>query len=262
MNPNNKTRINFSNRGASIVEVLISMVIFALTAAVVTGIFSFASINLKRLRLNATRVRIVESMAQIAGSAAALRASSLAPSSSEPFNNYFDNCATGGDWSQICYHKNQNGAYSGFRMYLPAMENITTADGSLDLITSGAVTGTPDYPMRFSAVGVPCDTSQQTCAPEQYPIEVISEFLPYCPTLFEGRARLASTPGNPEWDVQLPSPAFSMTSPDAYQYFSNCWAAQNIKVKITVRPSANAQVSFPPVVATATVACGDIAYRW
>ena len=216
-----------NQRGLSLLEPLIAIALLSILIVPASAIISYCSERLVRDRLTMSKTRTLDLLVRIAGMPAALRAASQADDEVEPYNGYFKRCLLQESTSfSICYNRNNTGDYYPFRLYLPVTTNKALPSGGMGFITSGAVTGTPTYPIRFSAGGDPCDTSTSQCATDQYPIEAYTEFLPICPSAIEAYYYVWT-------NVKPAGPIY----PNGLNPLPTCYNAKYIKVKVTVRLS-------------------------
>ncbi|RYZ76498.1 MAG: hypothetical protein EOP06_31255, partial [Proteobacteria bacterium] len=144
--------------GSSLIEAIIAMAIFGFLFASGGSLLSYGGAKLSAQRVRETKSRLISTLKRVAGTPASLRSAAVADPKIEPFNKKFRACLNGGDWSIACYNRNQTGDYIPFRLYLPMVANTVDEWGQYAIKTSGAITGTPQYPMRFNANGSTCDT--------------------------------------------------------------------------------------------------------
>jgi type II secretory pathway pseudopilin PulG len=212
--------------GSSLIEALVAVAIFGFLFASGASLLSYGGAKLGQQRLKETRSRLVATLKRVAGTPAALRSAAVADPSIEPFNDQVRACVNGGNWTIPCNNRNIDGNYLPFRMYLPMVANTQDSWGQFALKTSGAITGIPLRPMRYTAMGRTCDSAIYPCPPKDFPIEAFTEFLPICPPLFEAYYR--------EWTNEpLPNPVY----PDGLKPIAQCPFARYMKIRLTIRPS-------------------------
>lgn len=216
-----------NQRGLSLLEPLIAIALLSILIVPASAIISYCSERLVHDRLTMSKSRTLDLLVRIAGMPASLRAASQADEDIEPYNGYLKRCLLQESPAfSICYNRNNNGDYYPFRLYLPVTTNKNLPTGGMGFVTSGAVSGTRTYPMRFTAGGDPCDTSTSQCSTEQYPIEAYTEFLPICPSPIEAYYYVWT-------NVKPPGPIY----PNGLEPMATCYNAKYIKIKVTVRLS-------------------------
>ena len=228
---NTKRSIPPKTDGFALIEAMIALGILISLFAGSTAIVSFASHQTSSARLTTTNQRLAQTLYRLAGTPAALRASAAADPKLEPYNNYFTVCLNGGDGTQPCVNKNLDkdghSHYYPFRLYLATVVNTVSSSNGYGLKTSGAVTGTEKFPIRYDANGESCDTSLGLCPEDKYPMEAFTEFLPIC---FDSWTSY--------WhDFGDPKPAEPIY-PNAFIPHDTCWCAHFMKIRVTVRASA------------------------
>ena len=219
-------RIN--KNGFLLIETLVGLAILTILFGMAFGIISFAAKQVTVNRLLVTQQRLTQTLSRLSSSPAALRAAAFASPSSEPYNSYYSFCVNGQDYSQPCINENGDGFYRPFRLYLADVTNTISASGGIyGLKTSGAITGVPNYPMRYDANGNLCDMSTGDCPTDLYPVEAFTEFLPVCYNQWESywRGWGASQPAEPLY-------------PTAYAPLPTCLFSHFLKIRLTVRASA------------------------
>lgn len=239
--------------GMTLPETIVAAMLLGLTITVAFQIVTYAVNETSRGRGLLTRDRIVMNLVNYASMPAAIRASAQAPAGNEPFNEGFKDCVY--DRPTLCYTNNSGAGFRPFRLYMPTVENPDSADGSpgeqTTIYTSGAITGTPAKPMRYSPFGHMCDTNVEACPVKDYPMEAFTEFIPYCPENFQMGLRKY---GGHSWNgpIYPPDPRPADETKDALRHMPHCYGAKYMKIRLTVQPSdftsGTSSLNFPPFV--------------
>lgn len=237
-NPARKLR---QDAGVGVTESVVAAGLMGIALFIGFQSMNYAVSETIRGRTLLTRDRVITGLVNYSGMQSAIRASVQPDTTLEPFNLPLKECTIGG--ANPCIHKNGGLGYKGFRLYLPMVENSATpnASGMWSLYTSGAITGTPEKPIRYSPFGDICDTYIMSCPAVDYPIEAFTEFLPYCEEYFQLAAHRVD---GRTWNGPI--------YPDGLQHAPSCYFARYGKVKLTVRPSVDGaeqpRLNFRPFV--------------
>ncbi len=212
-----------TDSGFMMLEQIAAIILIAISALAASAMFNYGWQRIKKDRSKMTEERVVESLVNLVSMPASIRAAGRAEVETEPYNANLRICVFGNGWPP-CKNLNGGAGYSAFRAYLPRVETRETApnSGQYEFKTSGAITGTPDKPIRYNSFGAACDTSADECSPEHYPIEASTEFLPVCPT--KGEVAWRSGTHDPTLDY-----------PEAIEPTSSCGYARFLKVRLRIK---------------------------
>ena len=199
---------------------MVAIGVLAVLTVSAMEIARYVSDAVMRQRLLSTRARVIENLTRISGMPAAIRASLH-----DAANGDLKRCAKG--TGEPCLGDVQ---FRGFRLYLPFVEFMP--DGRT-LLVSGAITGTTDHPIRYDYRGGVCDTHAAACPPEDYPIEVTTEFSAVCPPAFHEMY---------DDDLRGGQPYFGPIFSAGLQVPKSCDWARYIKVRLTIKPSDDSDI--------------------
>jgi prepilin-type N-terminal cleavage/methylation domain-containing protein len=204
-----------NRRGMTMLEIMMALMIVGVAMFGILSTVNTTSQLMGQEKVLWARTRILNSLASIAGMPATIRASMFQNIENIPLTA----CVNGGGDNPPCAHL---GPYQPFRLYLPMVDRVS----QWEIVTSGAVAGTPHEPIRYNSKGESCDTKTDACPQDRWPIEAFTEFSASCPPIFD-----------PIYDdiLRNGNPYYGPIHPAGLAVPAECPAARFIKVRLTIR---------------------------
>jgi prepilin-type N-terminal cleavage/methylation domain-containing protein len=220
--------------GFTLIEALVTISVLGILITTSILFLSDAQTSLKVHEQPITRTRMIQSLINIMGMPASVRASAI----------------QAGTTSRLYLCAREGGCNSAdpttdLSLYLPVMTEYPL--GSIS--TSGRISGPPSDPVLYNLDGVACDPAAKTCLPTEYPIAVSTQFDAICPPQFDVISGIRPVPLGS--DVPLRPLLDPMPS---------CFKANYIKIhyNFSLAAGAPATYSFPPVTGTLMVSATKV----
>lgn len=234
MNESRTLKNSKSQRGYSIIELLIAIGIFSFLLLGAAGSLLQFSSSVGDQDLYTSRARIFQSLVYMMGMPATIRASVEKEGSGGPLWNCVK--LPGACISKTLYP---------VTLVLPEI----TTDASGNVITSTAISGPPANPLRYSYKGEICDPAVSACSVDEYPISVSTRFEAICP---------------PEYDINSNGiwPTTKPIYPDGLVLLNQCNnSAHYIKIHYSFFPTPGASSKFDFAPITGVIYVSSVAVR-
>ena len=231
-------------QGFFLTEFLIAVVMLGILVVCGMSTLSYIHTFIQQQRVTSTRNRVADSLTRLAGMPSSIRASIYQHPENAPLAACVkkEETAPGGAGPSpasvfSCIQATAMTTGTSFRLYLPFLEQIPGGT----ILTSTAVSGTSQNPIRYNMNGELCDTLYEPCSAQDWPIEVVTEFTAQCPPIFD-----------PVYDQSLRGGQafYGPIYPAGLVVPSTCPQARYVKVRIQVRSSTSTTepvIAFKPI---------------